>query len=242
MFIQFLKLVRKTLTFWVAPQTYQHLENIRIHEAGIVLALITASKSKSIVEIGGGAGWQKRYFEERGILLKSFDIETSGYSHLQQGDVIIYDGITLPLKDDSCDLLFSSNTLEHIANLPDVLSDHHRILNNSGLCIHLMPTASWRIWTSISDVIKKFYFDKPHGELSSNIVKETFDFSERRWRERFEESGFFVQKVIKNRLFYTGNSIFDSRLSIKFRIFLSYVMGSACKIYIVKLRANKYRN
>ena len=50
------------------------------------------------------------------------------------------------------DVIFSSNVLEHVENLPAVFDEFKRILRPDGFCIHVMPTPAWRMWTFVAGV------------------------------------------------------------------------------------------
>ncbi|HWS73293.1 MAG TPA: class I SAM-dependent methyltransferase, partial [Thermoanaerobaculia bacterium] len=60
-----------------------------------------------------------------------------------------YDGIHIPFPDASFDFLFSSNVLEHVRALPELLAETKRVLRPEGVAIHIVPSATWRLWTSI---------------------------------------------------------------------------------------------
>jgi hypothetical protein len=44
-------------------------------------------------------------------------------------------------------IAFSSNVLEHIAHGRAFQAELHRVLKPDGIAVHLLPTASWRLWT-----------------------------------------------------------------------------------------------
>jgi SAM-dependent methyltransferase len=60
-----------------------------------------------------------------------------------------YDGLQIGAPDASFDIVFSSNVLEHIRTLDLTLSEVRRVLRPGGIAIHILPTASWRLWTSL---------------------------------------------------------------------------------------------
>ena len=232
--IKFIKKLRVLVTFWVAKYDPEHLEAIRFFEASLALRFFSLEKEKRMVEIGGGAGWQKLFFEKHSYKIRSFDVSSTNYADYQQTLVEMYDGNVLPLNDKSVNIIFSSNTLEHVVSLKTVLQDHQRILKDDGMCLHILPSSQWRLWTIITDLIKKFHSTKPHSELSNTVIDEIRAFSQRKWIERFSDAGFKVHSVFPGRLFYTGNSIFGKRLNVRLRNKLSYILGSSCNYYILK--------
>ena len=62
----------------------------------------------------------------------------------------VYDGARLPLRDGSCDAVFSSNVLEHVGPLTALLAETRRVLVSGGLCVHILPSVPWRLWTSLA--------------------------------------------------------------------------------------------
>jgi len=74
---------------------------------------------------------------------------------------------------------------------------------------------------------------RKHGVISSNTVSEIYYFSRFYWLRLFRKTGWDVV-YFPNRLFYTSSSIFDTLLGIKVRRFLSYLLGSACLLYVMK--------
>jgi len=50
----------------------------------------------------------------------------------------------------------------------------------------------------------------------------------------FRNSGWTIEAIKQNGIFYTGSSVMDSWLSIGMRIKLRRIMGSACNIFVLK--------
>lgn len=105
-----------------------------------------------VLEIGGGTGYQANLIASLGVAVDSIDV-ASPQSAKSYFPVRIYDGRTLPFADGSFDIVFSSNVLEHIPDLQKTLSEIHRVMKVNGLAIHILPTPTWRIWTSFSHYI-----------------------------------------------------------------------------------------
>lgn len=102
--------------------------------------------SKITLEIGGGSGFQKTLLNNLSNQVISIDVKP----HPDPiSDVTIYVGHTIPAENKSIDRIFSSNVLEHIPDITRSLKEMFRVLKDDGLAIHILPTPSWRIWTTI---------------------------------------------------------------------------------------------
>jgi SAM-dependent methyltransferase len=82
-------------------------------------------------------------------------------------------------------------------------------------------------------VIREILAPTRHGEVG-NVITETYYFSKFRWFRLFRATGWRIEYCYSNRLFYTGYSVLDSTLSIRSRHLLSYFLGSACHVFILK--------
>ncbi len=103
-----------------------------------------------ILEIGGGTGFQAKLLSEHGYDVASIDIPQSNYAEERVFPVIDYDGATIPFADDSFDVVFSSNVLEHIRDRVRLYVEIDRVLRPGGHCLHAMPTGTWCFWTIVS--------------------------------------------------------------------------------------------
>lgn len=130
----------------------EHLREIRMYELEQVVGLFPPGAR--LLEIGAGAGWQAKELAHRGFKVEAIDLPTSCYAVNQVWPVTQYDGFSIPFPDGYFDVVFSSNTLEHIPHLEGFQQEIKRVLvPQSGFAIHILPTASWRLWTSISHYI-----------------------------------------------------------------------------------------
>jgi SAM-dependent methyltransferase len=102
-----------------------------------------------VLEIGAGSGWQARELAVRGYEVEAVDIASPRYANSRVWPVIEYDGRTLPFPEGVFDCIFSSNVLEHVEDLPQLFAEMRRVLKHDGQVVHLVPTASWRLWTSL---------------------------------------------------------------------------------------------
>src|SRR5262249_25296470 len=70
-----------------------------------------------ILEIGAGTGKQALELQRRGFEVTAVEIADSNYAAHRVFPIKDYDGRTIPLADASVDVVFSSNVLEHVADL-----------------------------------------------------------------------------------------------------------------------------
>ena len=170
------------------------------------------------------------------------------------------------------DVVFSSNVLEHIKYIHTFQDEIQRVLKPEGIAIHILPTSSWRIWTSISyyffmlkitliimikllkrseDInpigetthaitktkyILNAFFPPRHGERG-NVITEIYYFSKKSWESLFVDTWWELQNIYPCRLFYTGYCVFDKWPGLHIRKLLSYILGSSCMIYIMKINS-----
>lgn len=121
------------------------LRNAEIDRISVHLA-----RGARILEIGAGTGEQARELTRRGFDVTAIEIAQSNYAANRTFPIIDYDGHAIPLPDASIDIVFSSNVLEHVPDLPRMHAEIRRVLRPSGYCVHAMPTHSWRFWTTLS--------------------------------------------------------------------------------------------
>ncbi|MFQ5587974.1 MAG: methyltransferase domain-containing protein [Nitrospiria bacterium] len=103
-----------------------------------------------VLEIGGGSGYQASLISSHGCTVSSIDIASRPTPPKSYFPVKTYDGEHIPFEDNSFDLIFSSNVLEHVKNLPTLFLEMKRVLKPGGTLIHILPSATWRFWTSLS--------------------------------------------------------------------------------------------
>lgn len=109
-----------------------------------------------ILEFGAGTGEQARFLSEQGFNVIAIDLPDSVYASDRVFQVQDYDGYRIPLDDQSVDVIFSSNVLEHVEDLATVFGEFRRILRPGGTGLHIMPTPAWRFWslvTGLSDAV-----------------------------------------------------------------------------------------
>lgn len=224
------------------------------------LAKPYVSSGAQVLELGGGNGYQASLMASWGAHVTSIDVAERDLEEQQFFPVTDYDGHTVPAPDNSFDVVFSSNVLEHLEDLDGLLREAARVTKPGGIGIHLMPTPTWRVWTSLSHYLygadrlrrilkrsekgagvqgggspqfhKNVLFAGPHGEYSSAIA-EVWYFSRFRWTRVFQSLGYELCATEPNRLFYTGYGVWP-RLPLSLRRRLSFVLGSSCRLFVVR--------
>ena len=67
------------------------------------------------------------------------DVIASGHPHQNEDIDVYYDGKTLPFEDEHFDSVFSSEVLEHVFNIDQILDEIHRVLKIQGTCLFTVP-------------------------------------------------------------------------------------------------------
>jgi len=122
------------------------LKELRAHEFACVKDLFSAGSR--VLELGGGCGYQAKLIAECGVSVESIDV--SPCANESYYPVRLYDGKHIPFPDESFDIVFSSNVLEHIPDLQHMLAELHRVMRPNGLAVHILPTPVWRLATSLT--------------------------------------------------------------------------------------------
>ena len=130
----------------------RHLRSLRLTEIDRALKLASPwlTEHASILEIGAGCGHQAAELHRRGFRVTAIDVTPCKPPDTSEFSVELYDGKHIPLTDHSVDIIFSSNTLEHIAEISEFLIELRKVLAEGGIAIHIVPSATWRFWTTLA--------------------------------------------------------------------------------------------
>lgn len=107
----------------------------------------------TVLDVGGGNGFQARLLASQGYKMSVIDLKDAHFPwHTSYFPVTYFDGCHIPFGDQSFDVVFSSNVLEHVPvkSLPGLLAEMRRVLKPGGVMVHLMPTPTWRFWTAVT--------------------------------------------------------------------------------------------
>jgi SAM-dependent methyltransferase len=258
------------MTLAAALRRYRHLGAVLFNLD--FLATIRAAEIERIVplfrpgarilEIGAGTGQQAREIARRGFVVAAIEIPSSGYREARIFPVIDYDGRHIPFPDASFDIVFSSNVLEHVPDLPQLNREILRALRPGGYCVHVMPTHGWRFWTMLTLVPAAVEYALAGGEAQrpqpttangppkslfyklrrhfgrhgehGTLFSEHWLFHPSRWRRAFRADGFEIVEEKPLGIFYTGNLLLGAHLPVARRESIAKVMGSACHLYVIK--------
>ena len=234
---KFIQCFNKLTGFWCAKDELIALKKYRLHELENVFKEfeINQSKKKNILDFGFGDGFQAHFLKKKNFNISAVDIKKKKDIEEKGINFLVYDGKKIPFENNTFDIIFSSSVLEHLNNLDDLQEEFCRVLNDDGICIHILPSSSWRFWTIVTSIIKYWYFDlRPHGEIVNNSFMELIYFSRNFWKKNFKKNNFEIIKIFSNKLFYTGNNLFGLKINLKSRIFLSKFFGSSCNVFVIK--------
>lgn len=240
----------------------------RKYELDIALKYFPAAGDKTpchVLELGAGTGQQAKYLNDLGYAVSAFDLPTSSYRDARVFTIEEYDGRKIPTDNEIFDVVFSSNVLEHVVHIEEVLAETYRVLKPGGVAVHLIPSPACRVWSIPAHYIwlarrlvarlaakaktetagdayprtpqsrKEWLatlFPLRHGERG-NTLTETYYFSKKYWTQKFKSSGFTIAKTTSNGIFYTMANATGTSLRLKYRKFLSTLLGSSCHIYII---------
>lgn len=244
----------------------QHLRLLRLAELDHALKLAAPwmIKPARILEIGAGCGHQAAELNRRGFSITAIDVNPCKPPDSCEYPVELFDGKHIPLPDNSVEIVFNSNTLEHILDIKEMLAELRRVLTPEGIAIHIVPSAAWRSWMTIIHypalfilALKTLLFapqsqPKPSSTGTDsgrkilhalcphphgehgNLLTEHLLFRRKAWTRLFEQEKWTIVRYDHNHLFYTGHCLLSIHLPISLRTRIALLTGGACHIFILK--------
>ena len=223
-----------------------------------------ADKNKNLLEIGSGTGEQLKQLSNFYCTVKGIEIGASNYSLHRVFPIIEYNGIDIPFENNTFEIIYSSNVLEHVPHIRELSEEMKRVLVNDGICIHLMPTHYWRFWSVLLNYIalpktillflerrKNQKGNSPSTTKSrpslllnlffpgrhgerGNRFNEHIYFKPSWWKTFFVDNGWEILECKPTGIFYSGHHLLGKNISISTRKTLSKFLGSSCYTYVIK--------
>jgi SAM-dependent methyltransferase len=116
-------------------------------DAASQLAKFTAVRGRTVLDIGGGAGYFTEEFRSRGANCYLFEVDVG--EMMRRGQLppgaVVADGYWLPVRDGGADICVSSNVLEHVRDPGGLIEEMVRATKPGGL-IYLSFTNWYSPW------------------------------------------------------------------------------------------------
>jgi len=135
------------------PEWDDYLHTFRKRETDFVFDKFRDSKFKHALELGAGDGYQSKlisaYCEKlistdlNGDMLPPEDSEKITYQ------VLDAEKTNEIFADDTFDLIYSSNLLEHLPNIDSAIVNMREILKPDGHMIHVIPSPGWKFFSML---------------------------------------------------------------------------------------------
>ena len=226
----------------------QILRNYEINTAlnFLVKKFSVELKQLSILEIGPGNLPINKFKPE--VFTDYLGLEINE-DYLQKDIILNTSENIKKLKD--FDLIFSSSSVYYLEDCVDLLKSIDT--QRKSVEVHIIPTASWRIYTQLSVYLSKLkrknklentadsinndrklidlFFLKSH-HFNVNRFSEFYFYRKKYWEEKFSHTEKSLVSLNSN-IFYTGKNILGKNLSIKNRKLLSKFLGSSSRIYFL---------
>lgn len=104
---------------------------------------IKQPENKKIIEIGFRNGLFLNECHKIGMKVAGIEINKQYYedtkSEFPYMDLVLYDGGTIPVPDESFDFVVSFQVLEHVKSIEHIFSECERILKLGGIMYHVCP-------------------------------------------------------------------------------------------------------
>jgi len=148
-------------------------------DAASQLAEFTAVQGRTVLDIGGGAGYFTEEFRSRGAHCYLFEVDAG--EMMSRGETppgaVIADGYWLPVRDGGADICVSSNVLEHVRDPNGLIEEMVRATRPGGL-IYLSFTnwySPWgghemSPWHYLGAGRAERRYQRKHGKLPKNRV------------------------------------------------------------------------
>jgi len=190
---------------------------------------------KNVLEIGGSDGYLASliYALSPSSLVSIDCVPALPSFHNVESSNAFIDGHVLSFEDNTFDVIFSSNTFEHIKDSELLLRECARVLRPQGVIVTMLPSHLWRI-ASIFNQIFNLLPPLPHGEHSLTAFDEIVRFHPWWWKYKFGCYGFKCNGVFSCGYFYAEPRIFAlDNSTIWLRGVLAKLCGPSAHVYFL---------
>ena len=239
------------------------LHAVRTKEFDSALPYFPLSSAARVLEIGAGTGYIfekicRQYPNSLGL-----EIAGSSYQFIDPR-IILYDGKIIPFPENSFDVIFTSNVLEHVMDIEAFIKEITRVLKPGGVAIHIIPSPTWRVLTSAFHyfAVGKIVLSlgKSSGRVSvkaqahrqskadlvryllyapchgeaGNVLTEIYYFSRHYWGRLFKASSMNLVAQVGTGFVYWGRDLFQFALPLSIRVTLAHLVGSSSNLYVLR--------
>lgn len=161
----------------------------------------------SVLDFGCGSKPYERLFINCSDY-KGVDIDLSGHTHTNEKIDFYYDGHKLPFEDESYDNVFTSEVIEHISNIDEILSEINRVIKKDGLFLVTTPFLwnenetpfDYARYTSfgLKALLEKHGFEIIDQRKSLNYIQIVFQMKAEYWRGIFSKfKSITVKRIVQ---------------------------------------------
>ena len=244
------------------------LHAVRTKEFEAALPHFPLNSSARVLEIGAGTGYIlekicRQYPNSIGL-----EVTDSSYQ-FNDSRIILYDGKVIPFPENSFDVVFTSNVLEHVIGIGVFIEEIARVLKPGGVAIHIIPSPTWRFLTSVFHYfavgkialslgdesgrvavkaqtqkrskadLVRYIFCAPRHGETGNVLTEAYYFSRHYWARLFEVSSMNLTLQKGIGFVYWGRDLFQFAMPLSVRIKLALFIGSSSNLYILRKGTEK---
>lgn len=194
----------------------KNIRRIRLNE---ILMNIKNIKSKKVLEVGCGSGFSSFEIAKNTELLIAFDVSENvciankykNHANIVNLEFLLCDARYIPFRDNSFDLVYAGQVLEHIPNVENVIKEIRRV-SESYILVDV-PTLLWEvyyyclwIWVYILTNPKKIFFKcvdkiKHENANKSKVIRNMFvgdhinKLSTKKWVKIFTDNSIKVYNI-----------------------------------------------